>query len=731
MECRDVLALLRSTEPEKLPDIPDSLDHVDHVVKTALRGYPELAADHLLNPELKGELTKIIGDLIRQLDIVFEGSIVLGDRDAIMKRARAYHLLVEIALNLFGYERILVGFSDSEVDASIQYIENALNRWENIERRENKGEAPIAEAVVRMLVNDMKKVMASNPRAEGMVAVIGRSVEARLDSKCWVVSFLKAMKEEIEGNVYYKMSRLGMCRFGNDYALGLRWLRRLGYVQVSTNPTLAAIAYDDDPSLWDVFRRVLKDEVAKTNPEWLKDPDKYCDELAMRATMVALWPNMEVFRPIFLLRSYRDGMISYQLNPNVADSVEGSLNDALRIYTAAQSYFKKYDAYLLWGYTSKLERGRPNIVFKVAGSSPAAIDITRELESRGIGTNNTVTFTVAQEATLIIAKIEGMVEAVKRGIRITRCYETTMGGRLDDHMREYVAASLVKKALARLKDDREREEALKILASMIKASIKMEPDGRWVGATGWGYNLEATTIDEKVELLCSRANLRPLHKDGFAEFLVNYGVLECGIEEAKKLLEEAEKNIGYGGILVSQRVWSLFFSKENKVKWIGYLISRYGLTAEQAAEIMDVIDVLPASKRKPDETLLTLAGNNMTNTEFPDQQMAVVKVASSSSFKLEEYEYSILKKHDEKVVEWLMRWDDFIKAFELTPQLKKKFEEVGVDVSGIGERGLLPEEWSSFGSTYKTMRGFKQSYLTFREKAVNIARDVAKELHLI
>ncbi|MEM2739383.1 MAG: transaldolase family protein [Candidatus Bathyarchaeia archaeon] len=699
-------------------------------MKTALRGYPELAADHLLSPELRGELSRIIGDLIRQLDLVFEGSVVLGDKDAIVKRARAYHLLIEIALNLFGYERILAGFSDSEVNTSIQYIENASDRWECIERRENRGRAPIAEAVVRILVSDMKKVMASNPRAEGMVAVIGRSTEARLDPKCWTVSFLKAMKEEIESNIYYRISRLGMCRFGNDYALGLRWLRRLGYVQVSTNPTLAAIAYDDDPSLWDIFRKVLKEEVTKINPEWLKDPDRYSDELAMRATMVALWPNMEVFRPIFFLRNYRDGMISYQLNPNVADSVEGSLNDAFKIYTAAQNYFKRYDAYLLWGYTAKLERGRPNIVFKVAGSSPAAIDITRELESRGIGTNNTVTFTVAQEATLIIAKIEGMLEAVKRGIRITRCYETTMGGRLDDHMREYVAASLVKKALAKLRDDEEREEALRVLASMIKASIRMEPDGRWIGATGWGYNLEATTIDEKIELLCSRANLRPLHKDGFAEFLVKYGALECSIEEAKKMLEEAEKNVGYGGILVSQRVWSLFFSRENKRKWIGYLISKHGLTVEQAAEIMDVIDVLPASKRKSDETLLTLAGNNMTNTEFPDQQMAVVKVTSSPSFKLEEYKYSILKEHDRKIVEWLMRWDDFIKAFELTPQLKKKFEEVGVDVSGIGERGLLPEEWSGFGSTYKTMRGFKQSYLVFREKAVNIAREMAKELHL-
>ncbi|MCX8162714.1 MAG: hypothetical protein N3E44_07030, partial [Candidatus Bathyarchaeota archaeon] len=103
-------------------------------MKTALRGYPELAADHILSSELRGELSRIIGDLIRQLDLVFEGSVVLGDKDAVVKRARAYHLLIEIALNLFGYERMLAGFSDREVDTSIHYIENALNRWECIER---------------------------------------------------------------------------------------------------------------------------------------------------------------------------------------------------------------------------------------------------------------------------------------------------------------------------------------------------------------------------------------------------------------------------------------------------------------------------------------------------------------------------------------------------------------------------------------------------------------------
>ncbi|NIM44189.1 MAG: hypothetical protein GTN80_00560, partial [Nitrososphaeria archaeon] len=78
---------------------------------------------------------------------------------------------------------------------------------------------------------------------------------------------------------------------------------------------------------------------------------------------------------------------------------------------------------------NKEERGRPNIVFKVAGESPVATNITTSFNRMGIGTNNTVTYTVAQEVTLIIAAMKGMAYALKMGIPISQVYETNMGGR--------------------------------------------------------------------------------------------------------------------------------------------------------------------------------------------------------------------------------------------------------------------------------------------------------------
>ena len=355
----DVVSLLKNAAREELVTPPKSLDHADHVLKTALMGYPELAADHLLNPSLPGRFTEVVGSLIRRAKLEF---LKPGTPEEVaVRRARIYDVLLEIAINLYGMEKEWMGLSDEEASEAEKMIIEALKEFESIEREE-KGSPEVLEAVVKLKIEDMKKVMAGDPRGrKGMIAFMGENVEKSLDPSNLAESFLQAMKREIQTNVYYIMSKLGMCRFGNDYAIGLRWLRRLGYVQVSTNPVLAAIAYRDDPSLWDKFREYLR-----KHPELLEDPESKADELAMAGTMLALWPNMEVFRPIFFLKDYMDGMISYQLNPNVATSVEGSLKDAYEIYTRTEEYFRTYDAYLVWGWPLHVERGRPNIVFKLS-----------------------------------------------------------------------------------------------------------------------------------------------------------------------------------------------------------------------------------------------------------------------------------------------------------------------------------------------------------------------------
>jgi transaldolase len=701
--------------PEELPPSPPANDHSSLALYVALKGFPELGADNLLNPQISGKYSLVVGQVCRQSHLEFLRLGSLSEEQRLARRARIYQLLMEIALNTAGLEADWASIPHRERVKTITSIEAELSSLENEEARE-AGVAVAARMAADYMLGDMEKVMSSNPRTKSMLASMAGKIRARIEESKPASSFTREAVRELQGNAYYRMSKQGLCRFGNDYALGLRWLRHLGFVQVSTNPVLAAEAYKDDPSLWDKFKEYLR-----KNPELLRKVEEDPDALAMAATLIALWPNMEVLRPAAYLLDFQDGMVSYQLNPNVADSVEGSLRDALKIYELCEEYFKRYDAYLLWGWPSYLERGRPNIVFKVAGSSEAAIEITRRLESLGIGTNNTVTFTVSQEVQLILAKIEGRVEAVKRGVKPTKVYETNMGGRLEAHLREVKAAELISEALRKLDQP---EQALAELARRLGVP-GAEPGKKWKAPTGWGYSVEAATLEEKVGLVASQAYVKTLASRDLAEFLAGAGVCGATADEALSNLKKIEEAISLAGTLVAQRVWWIFFSDENYGKWLAYIVRKYSLSPEQAEDVLRGIDVLPASKRKPADTYLTLARRNMTNTEFPNHQLNVHLEYAEKGLKLEDYDWSILRKHSDAIKETLMTIEDFRKAYELTPELAGILTEAGVQgVEEMGMGGLKPGEWASFGSRVKTMKGFTEAYNAFREECVRKAREL-------
>lgn len=689
-----------------LPSPPPARDHAGLAVFLASQGFPELGADHLLNPLTAPRYSELVGQVVRRVGLLLRG-------DAGLELARnAVKLLVEVGLNSVGFEAVWAGVPAAESEKAYRFAVSFLGELEEDERVREA-----ASAVVKGMLSDMGKVMSSNPRAKSMLRWMSEEIERQVDWRHPASSFLAGARRVIEGNAYYRMYKLGLCRFGNDYALGLRWLRRLGFVQVSTNPVLAAEAYKDDPGLWEAFEEYLR-----RHPELVERAESDPDELAMAATLIALWPNMEVFRPVAHLLDFKDGMISYQLNPNVADSVEGSVRDALKIYRLSEEYFEKYDEYLLWGWPSTMERGRPNIVFKVAGSSEAAIEITRMLESMGIGTNNTVTFAVSQEVQLILAKLDGRAKAVKKGVKLTKSYETNMGGRLEAHLREVKAAELIKTALRQLENP---EEELARLARELGVQ-GAEPGKPWEAPTGWGYSVRAETLDEKAELVASQAYVKSLKDPRLAEFLLKARVCGATREEVEACLAAWEEAISLSGTLVARRVWGIFFSDENMPRWIAYLVSRYGLSYDEAVEVLGGIDVLPASKRKPEDTLYTLAARNMTNTEFPNHQLNVHMAYASGKVRLEDYANAVLRGAPRGVEELLVKMEDFRKAYELTEELLRVLREVGIPGAELlGSGGLKPEEWVSFGPRVKTMKGFTNAYNEFRSRCLELAKRLA------
>ncbi len=722
---KKVVDILMQTKPYELEGFPLSVDHSDHIVRLTLKGYSKLAADHILHPEMRGHLEETLGNTIRKLNLAFSKAVLDKNyENKVVQCARIYDTLVNMALNLIGFERKIIGFSENEARKSLTLITTALRDLEKLERNfafgEEQNEAIIAKAVVDGILAEMKTVMKVVYRPPGaMVAHIAESIEKNLSSDDFLGSFLRLAEQAIHNNIYYKLSMMGACKFGNDYALGLRFLRHVGFVQVTTNPSLAAVAYEDDPSMWEGYNGedLCPDfkTVIKQHPEFLKDPEKFGDEITAYATEVSIWRNLTVFRPIAVSSKMVHGMISLQLNPFIADNFEESVNYALKFYLDAQEFLRHYDTWLLWGYSENVERGRPNIVFKVAGSSPASIDITRKLESLGIGTNNTVTFTVSQMVELILAKMEGRAEAVKKGIPLTTVYETNMGGRLDDHVREVQAEALVKKAIEKAPD---KEAALKNFAEELGA---------------WNEVSQKKTLAEKITVVSSRKYLRPLNKEQMIRFLAKHGVPYNSEEGIKAYLETLENDIGYSGISVTKRVYEIFFSPQNKLKWVSYLQTKYDLTEEQANEVLFGIDILPASKRHTKETLLTLAGTNITQTEFPNHQTAVLSACSEPSFKIENYLESILKPVDSAILQRLTGDTDDLrnevtKFYEITKPQSEILKKAKIpNVEQYGSKGILSSQWQRFGAVVKTMDEFSSSYETFKSKCTSFVKKISKE----
>ena len=699
---------VNSSLPERLalgvwPPITD--DHVAHVLQLTRMGQTCLAADHLLFPEMNGILPKIVSGVIRKLNILFATSKPFGNtkrelhKENLHLRQYAYELLLEMALNFYGLESRWL--NEEEKGRCVQYILNVLDEWENLERKE--GELSIVSAVIGKWLSRMKRVQ----KGSSMAAKTAIRIEGSLDSeKSMLVDLLKKAEREIKGNIYYQMVKEEKCKFGNDYALGLRWLRHLGFEQVSTNPVLAARAYQDEPELTETFLKELKHQ--PNFKQWSAKPSQYGEEITLYATLLALWDNLHVFRPIFfnLRKTSGGGVVSFQLNPNIAHLVEESIRDVFNAFSLASETLSIYDQYLLAGYPVDRERGRPNMVIKVAATSPPARAITRTINAFGFGSNITVDFSVGQEATLILEEMEGMAAAIRKGIEPTQLFMTNMGGRLESHLREVK----LEKSFQDLRKKIGDEKAIEKIVRLSEANGTKDKVSK------------AKTYEEKVS-----AATRYAH----GQKKIDEPILEALKEVAsRESLQNWEDAIGKSGTLIARRVWWIFFSETNRDRWVVYLMKKYGLTREQAVRVIDRIHYLPASKRKPFDTYWTLSSRNLVHTEFPDHQENVRRMAEEPDFNLGEYDESISKTFSPQILPQLNQMEDFRKAYEINPELKEIFREVGIS-EDLGLGGLTPSDWAQFGPVQKTLTEFKSAYDTFQKEIVSILQELIRNKRLI
>lgn len=550
--------------------------------------------------------------------------------------------------------------------------------------------------IARDAVNSYLSDMASVNMRDSLPGYIAERIRSHLGTDMRPSHFIDAYAQAARDTVYWRMVEGKFCKFGNDYARGLETLRHLGFSQVSTNPVLAAKAFDEDPSL---VKR-LQEEISR-NASWRQNPYDHAHEMVMAGTLLALWPNLEVFRPLAFLVNNWDYMISFQLNPNVADDAKASLEDANRAYKLVQRHLAAYDRCLGIPNPGKL---RPNLVFKVAGSSKAARDVTRKLNAAGIGTNNTVTYTVTQEVQLIIDALEGKSKAVKSGKPLTRTYETNMGGRLVSHLRE-VEAERIFVDIARRVSEAKASELLLRLAKGLGLSDQEV-----------GRLQSVSDIAQKAEIVCAFKNLKTLTHEAFLSAAAEGGMSRVEIEQLEADLKRA-------GTLVSRRVYWTFYEGKNHSRWIAWLRRHYGIPRRKAIAVLDSMDVLPASKRVPEDTYDTLGFPNMCNTEFPNHARAVQLYSVRDGFDLDSFRGAVKLPPDPGLVNRLMKIDDFVRGYESTKAISAELVRIGVlsDGQELGLRGIREDEWQDFGAVKKTMAEFKEAYEKFLARCVDLA----------
>jgi hypothetical protein len=614
-------------------------------------------ADHvLINPQA--------GTLVARVDDLLDAVKNSGASGELVSKT-----LVQLGMNFVGRDAEIVGYGADEIDTALGHVLSAIDGLEG---------SAMSTTIAGFLA-DMKSVNL----ADSLSGLLAERIEPNLDAGNPGRSFLELLKTNMRGGVYWQMIGDNICKFGNDFARGLEYLRHYGFCQVSTNPVLAAKAFDEDPSLDDV----LKAEAAK-HDDWKANPEAHADEIVMAATLIALWPNLSIFRPLAIHTSLKDYMVSFQLNPNIADQADASVEDARNAYRIADDFLKGYDK-LLGAGNVKLD---PNIVFKVGGGHEAARKITTVLNSEGIGTNNTVVYTVAQEVQLVIDAFEGKAKAAQAGKPVVRTYETNMGGRFVSHLREVEAEKL----FTSLSEERANELLAELAAAL-------------------GVDLPEGSIAQKAAAACSYAKLKSLDHPVVLKAAAAGG-------QSEDAILQLEADLKMGGTLVARRVHWVYYAPENRPKWISYLSKTYGVSQDQAQWILESMDVLPASKRIPEDTLHAL-GPNMCHTEFPNHQRAVQMVSEGPDFKLADLVNSIGDTYDPGVSQRLYELPDYQKGYDLTPSLKAFLEgEVGIDLSGWQTRGVEPANWPDFGSVQKTTGEFKAAYDAFSAKCVALAK---------
>jgi len=155
---------------------------------------------------------------------------------------------------------------------------------------------------------------------------------------------------------------------------------------VTTNPPLSLAAIKDDPARWEKEAQKILAENKDLDTEglfWLLYKE-------------VVRQGSDMFLPLFEASGYKEGFLSGQVDPRSAFDGEAMLAQALEIHAV-----------------------NPNVMIKVPGTAQG-YPIIEELTSRGIATNNTLTFVLSQLMDCAKSVNRGLEKAKANGVDLSQ-----------------------------------------------------------------------------------------------------------------------------------------------------------------------------------------------------------------------------------------------------------------------------------------------------------------------
>jgi len=155
---------------------------------------------------------------------------------------------------------------------------------------------------------------------------------------------------------------------------------------VTTNPPLSLAAIKDDPARWEKEAQKILAENKDLDTEglfWLLYKE-------------VVRQGSDMFLPLFEASGYKEGFLSGQVDPRSAFDGEAMLAQALEIHAV-----------------------NPNVMVKIPGTAQG-YEIIEELTSRGIATNNTLTFVLSQLMDCAKSVNRGLEKAKANGVDLSK-----------------------------------------------------------------------------------------------------------------------------------------------------------------------------------------------------------------------------------------------------------------------------------------------------------------------